>query len=302
MPPDTAAPASPEPTNNAPAEVANPNDLATELSAEEEAAFVANELGVSAPVIAPDKADEPAPVQTDDPEEPATPEEPAAPAAPEAPAPAPAPEPEKPTNAAPEAVQTDDLWVELEDANGETFKIGVNDRIPDALVFKNDAQLAELMEARQEMKSTLAQRTTDFEASKQTAQEQEAATQAAAAQETEIQTLIDQGLLATPKAGPKDGKNYSPEEVKADPALQSIVDIFALQAAKNLPSFILAFSVYQQEQANNTKAEADRVEAENAKRRGAIVGGGSSSSSSGSAGPSYVQGSATNIYDVPVDV
>ncbi len=295
----------------------NPNDLGTDISLEEERALVDASFGEPGGALwgdgdgktkegdGQDDKPNPTPGGGDDPgkgegvpnpddETPTgtTPETPVT--TPETPT----PEEPKPAPEAPQEVVTDDLFVELEDANGKSFKIGVNDPIPDDLVFKNDAQLAELAEARLEMKGVLRDRQTEYEQSQQAAQTQAQEAQEQAAYDAEIQALIGGGLLEAPKNGPADGKKYTPDEVKADPALQKIVDIFALKNERNLPTFSLAHALYQKEQADKAAKEEQDKQNQVAKDRSALIGGSSSGASGGSTGGLYQQGSAGSIHDL----
>lgn len=323
-----AAPA-PGGDNTPPAPAPDPNDPNTEMSAEDEAAFVDRQLGITdsgAPfAVAPndgkgddankdDKKAEPKPGDsTETPgtgtPEPGSDEQPPAGGAekptdeePETPA---AEEVEQ-TPQAPQEVDTTDLWVELTDANGKEFKIGVNDPIPEDLVFKNDAQLAELTEARMEMKSTLRERqaeydkaTADAEANANSAKTEE---QQLAAWDTEIQDLIGAGLIEAPKAKPGD------KDFLQDASVQKIDAVFKFMGAQNaeraktnkppITSFGTAYTLWSNDRAQKDAEEAQNKSNETAKARGSLVGGSSSSSSGGGNQNLYTQGSAGSIHDL----
>lgn len=315
MPPDTAVTASPEPGNEGEATVVvpDPNELGTELSPEDEQAFVDRELGITDPG-APFKQEEEDGGSDD--EEPGKPDKPAAEAnaAPDDGAAAGADEDAadgaeasaaKETEQeaqAPQEVDTSDLWVEFTDDNDKTYKIGVNDPIPADIAFASDAQLAELMEARQEMKSELANRNAEHDKG----QAESAAKEAQAAQESawdaEIQDLMSAGLLEPPTAKPTD-KNYL-----EDPAIQKVSEVFQFMAKQNadraregkqpITSFGTAFTLYSNDKAKLETAIKEKEEADATKKRGALIGG-SSSTSGGSGGENlYKQGSAASIHDL----
>lgn len=216
------------------------------------------------------------------------------------------------TASAPTPVDTTDLWVELEDANGKTFKIGVNDPVPDDLQFKNDAQLAEFTEARMEMKGTLRERQSEFEKAQADAQAKESSTKTEQQQlnawDGEIQDLISAGLIEAPKAKPGD------KDFLQDPSVQKIDAIFKYMAAENtkraqeisagtgnkpqITSFGTAYTLWANEQAKRAAEEAQNKSNQIAKDRGALVGSGSSTSAGGGSAALYEQGSAGSIHDL----
>lgn len=196
-----------------------------------------------------------------------------------------------------EGVDTSDLWVEIEDAEGKTHKVSVSDSLPEGFAFKNDAQLAEYLEARNEMKQTLNQRQADFDKQQQETSAAKAQQDQLAAWDAEVSALVEAKLLDEPKALPKNGKTYTEAELKADPALQKINDIYAFMGSKGLRSFGTAYTLWSQEQAASKEAQELEESNKTAKARGSLVGG-SSSSSGSDAGYVYSAGSASSIHDV----
>jgi hypothetical protein len=326
MPPADNAPAAPAPGGDntpPPAPAPDPNDPNTEMSAEDEAAFVDRQLGITdsgAPfAVTPgeeakkdggedDEKAEPKPGDNTPPDpnpDDKKPDEDAGKPADEEPETPPAKE-DKPASEAPQEVDTTDLWVELTDANGKEFKIGVNDPIPEDLVFKNDAQLAELTEARMEMKGTLRERQAEYEKSKADAEskDNEAKTeeQQLAAWDTEIQDLIGAGLIEAPKAKPGD------KDFLQDASVQKIDAVFKFMGVQNaerakankppITSFGTAYTLWSNDKAKKDAEEAQNKSNETAKARGALVGGSSSSSSGGGNQNLYTQGSAGSIHDL----
>lgn len=279
---------------------ASPNDLNNEMSEAEEEAFVNKTLGLPSEPEAPTEPEEPV-VTPEKPVEsevvtpkPLEPEEPEQPETPEAPAEI-------------EPVQTDDLWIEVEGDDGETYKVEVNGDYPEGLKFKSDAQLAEVVEARQEMKNLLKERTKEYE---EKVAERETSESAALdlesqqqAWDTEIESLIGVGELEVPKIKP--GEPGFAE----DPAVQRIDAVFQFMKATNeklleegkpvLRSFGTAYTMMK----SSEKAEADKKAAEEedkvTKAKGAMVGGGSSSSQSDPW--VYKAGSAGSMSDIKID-
>jgi hypothetical protein len=294
----------------------DPNDLSTEMSAEDESAFVDRQLGITDPgapfALKPDETETPGKKEeaagqenqkTDKKPEEQEIEQPLAPAD-DKKVEKGHEEPEEP--AAPEAIETSDLFVELEDANGKSFKIGVDDPLPEDFVFKNDVQLAEFAEARLEMKGILRERQSDFE--KQTAESEEKNNAEKSEQElyssweAEIEDLITAGAIDAPKSKPGD-KDYL-----QDPTIQKIESVFKFMAEQNaersktnkpsIRSFGTAYTLWSNDNAKRAEEEAVKKSNQTAKERGALVGGSSSSSAGGGNEGLYVQGSAGSIHDL----
>jgi hypothetical protein len=309
-----------QPQAPTPAPVTDPNDLDTDMSEEELQSFVNQHLGVN---------QEPT-------QQPQASEEPVAPASepetPTPPAPEPAPTPEPPTPPAPEeplpdTVDTSDLWIETQmpdtvDANGntvpgKTVRLGVDDDLPDDFKFKSDKHLFEVQQAISEMRQEKANRESELQtkhderAEKET--EQKAKADNNAKLDAEIGALIDIGVLEKPKVAATDPNFLQ------DPAVQKIDAVLKFMAADNakrsedgrplLNSFGVALTAFtksdqgqQQAQDNATKAEEARqkAEAEEVKKRGALVGGGSNGTPT-TQKKVYEAGSAKSIWDVPVE-
>ncbi len=296
------------------------NDLGFEMTPEQEQDFVNKTLGFTDPSVeAPkddNKADAPKPDGGGEdpkaPEVPAT--EPEAPKAPEQPAPAPVKPPEVPEREAkptePASVDTSDLWIEVENADGEAIKITLDGGLPDDFQFKTDKQLYEVMDSMREMKELQAEREAELEANleKQTAQQSQESQ--LASWENETQTLIDAGLIPEPKLkAPADGKQFTPEEVENDPSLKLQNDVYTFMKTENdkrlaegkqpLLSFGTMLNIYQQQQKASEEAKAKEEEVKLTKERGALIGG--DSAASGGEKSTYVAGSHSNIWNVPVD-
>lgn len=292
-----------------------PDALETELSQDAESAYVDKVLGLTPKEAKDDKGtekpdDKPAPV--DEPEKPITP--PTTPNTPPTPV-------EKPAEVKPAEAPTldvSDLWVDVQDREGKTVRITLEDGIPDDFTFKNDKALYDVMDAMREMKDLKAGRESEI-ADWQKEQDAKAAA-AKVSEETvngwnqEIDDLFETGILEKPKAPPANGQSYTPEEIAADPALQIMNGVFDFMRDENvkrdaagkpaIKSYGLALSLYQNQAKIQADAEAkaqkeieDKAEAEVIKKRGAVVGG-TSTPTADSKGFAYKRGSAKNIWQV----
>lgn len=216
-------------------------------------------------------------------------------------------------------IQTDDLWVEVEkivvDKDGkesaEKVKLVYDPTnpaafLPDDFKFKDDKHLFEILGAKVEMANLYKERQAEFDTKTQEAEAKSSKEQAdqaiQAGWDSEIESLIEAGVLEAPKAKPSD-KNFL-----EDPAVQKIDEVFKYIGAQNearskdgkppLRSFGTAMNLMNREL--EAQAEKDKKKQDNkvAKQRGSLVGGTSAGSSSD--GPSYTRGSASNIWSVKV--
>jgi len=212
-------------------------------------------------------------------------------------------EPEEPESKdeKPEAAEADtsDLWIEVEDSEGKTRKLTLEDGVPDDFTFKNDKQLFDILQAFDEMRNILKERTDSIEADKDKAQEE---TQKAERQKevennlnSEIDELISAGILDAPKAKPTD------KDFLDDPAVKKVAEVIDfMKDNPTLRSFGTALQVMTKQQAD-AKEKADRkADNDSAKDRGGKVGG--SSATAGSQAEAYKSGQFASIYDIPVEV
>lgn len=228
---------------------------------------------------------------------------------------------EKPTPETAPELDTSDLWVDVQDREGKTVRITLEDGIPDDFTFKNDKALYDVMDAMREMKDLKISRENEID---KWQSEQDAKAAAAKVSEDtvtgwnqEIEDLLETGILDKPKTPPTNGQSYTPEEIAADPALQTMNGVFDFMKAENdkrltsgkppIKSYGLALTMYQ----NSEKVKADaqskldaeaeqKAKDELTKKRGAVVGGTSSPAGSGK-GYVYKRGSAKNIWQVNTD-
>lgn len=284
----------------------NPNDLATDLTEEQEQAFVDETLGIDAKSAEPESPPE-------EPKAPESPEEPVStesetPKEPDTPEPAPE-EPKTPADiSGPDA---SDLWIEVQNSEGKSVKLVYDPSdpgsfLPDDFTFKNDKHLYDVLEAKGEMATLYKERVGEYESEveERETKENEAKSQAeqSAAWDAEIQDLVDGGFLEEPKAKPTD-KNFL-----EDPTVQKIDSVFKFMKEQNtarledgrplLRSFGTAFNLYNKGQEAAAVETKKKQENDMAKARGSLVGG--TSAASGSEPALYKRGSASNIWNVPI--
>lgn len=289
----------------------NPNDLDFELTPEQEQDFV-NQILDSGDYSPPKPADVTPPAGGDD----AKP----TPPAPEVPAPV-VDEPKNPKPADDSEVtspQSDDLWIEveqtIEDELGETTTKTVklvydpNDPssfIPDDFTAKNTKQLAEIMDAKNEMAGIYKGRQADFdkvEAGKNAEQQEK---NLISTWDAEIADLIKSGIMEAPKLKQGDeGYDKDLSVVKTDAVFQFLTeqnDARAKEGIAPITSFALAYTMFENSEAKKAADAAEKKDEEDTKLRGSMVGGGSAASGGTAEQKAYTAGSHNNIWSVPVE-
>lgn len=210
-------------------------------------------------------------------------------------------------------VKVDDLFIEVKNSEGKDVKLifdptNPNSFLPDDFTFKDDKQLFEILAAKQEMADLYKERSQDFETQTKEASEKASAEAATKAQnegwDAEIENLVAAGLLDEPKVKPGD-KGFMD-----DPAVQKIDNVFKWLGAHNtklrsegkaqITSFGTALSLMNKEVADKDAADKKKADNAEAKRRGALVGG--TSAASGGDKKVYRAGSYSSIHDVPVEL
>jgi len=214
-----------------------------------------------------------------------------------------------------EAPDFSDLWIEVEgmvvddegNATPQPFKITVDGGIPDEMRFKNDKQLAEVLDALNEMRGLKADRQAEYDEAIEAQQEQEATAASQKEQmdawDAEIAQLIEAGLIEAPKAKATD-PNF-----REDPSVKLVDDVFKYMIEHNdklvkagkpaIRSFGTIFALYNKEKGAAEAEAKAKAEADLVKKRGGMVGGGSSVSGGGSDKPKvYKAGSAKSIWAV----
>lgn len=222
------------------------------------------------------------------------------------------------------AVDLSDLWVDVDaysvttDDEGKqqrtekTVRISVDgglEALTDDIFFKSDKQMAEILDSLNEMRGIKKERQAEHD--KAVAEKE--ATEAKAADEKatlanwdeEIADLVAAGTLEAPKVAPDDPKFLE------DPSAQKIDEVFKFMAEENkkrsaegknpIRSFALAFNLLSKDQSKVEEEAKAKQEAEDIKKRGALVGGGSSASAGSGKDFVYKSGSAKSIWAVNTD-
>lgn len=203
-------------------------------------------------------------------------------------------------------VETSDLFIEIQDADGNAVKISLDEGVPDDIKFANDKQLYDVMDAMREMRDIKNERQSELDAKKAEAQTKLSTTEAQTAQlkawDAEIETLIDTGLLEAPKAEPGSA------EFAEDPTVKTVSQVFDFMTTENearaeagkplISSFGTAFTMLQNKNAKEAEAQRTKNANDEAKAAGSIVGG--SSAAAGGDQTAYRPGQYHSIYDIPV--
>lgn len=283
----------------------NPNELEFEMTAEEEQSYVDQILkdGDYNPPV------EAAPVA---PETPVTQEvsvvpvkeEPEAPIAPETPAEITSP-------------QTDDLWIEVErvvtddlgEETTETVKLTFDPTdpssfIPDDFTAKSTKQLAEIMDAKNEMSKLYEERLDKYSSDKSAEAASNFEKELLANWESERQDLIKAGALEAPKLKEgEEGYDQDPAVLKSDAVYKFMTDANIERAKEGNPpirSFALAFTMYENAESTKAEAVAEKKAEEETKLKGSMIGGSSAASGGTPDQAAYKAGSHKSIWDVPV--
>lgn len=244
------------------------------------------ELGLkpTAPVVEPETlVDEP-----EVPEEPETPEE---------------IEPEEPAKPEPATPSDEELFIEVEDAEGVTHKISVIEDLPEDFNPKNNRQALEILSKLSELDVQRKENQTAAE----TRAEQQAVAQAQQEQfkswDNEVEELTKAGRLdkvTLPATDPK----YLDE-----PTVTKVNDVFGFMNKINaertkagnpntITSFEDALDKFEANQAKEAEAEAKKNGNDIAKQKAALIGG--NSATAGGNNYVYRSGSAQSIDDVPI--
>lgn len=304
----TATP-TPAETPQAPAVSTNPNELDFEMTPEQEQEYVDQILkdGNYTPPV------EEAPEEPDTPEVPETPETPIVPEKPEPEAPE---TPETPAEIT--APQTDDLWIEVErvvtddlgEETTETVKLVYDPTdpssfIPEDFQAKSIKQLADIMDAKNEMAKLYEERLQKYSDEKSTEAAANLEKEMLAGWEAERQELVKAGALEEPKLKERDeGYDKDPAVVKTEAVYKFMIDKNAERVKDGIPpikSFALAFTMYENAEATKAAADAEKKAEEETKIKGAMIGGSSAASGGTAEQAAYKAGSHKSIWDVPVE-
>lgn len=262
-------------------------------------AKISAELGIPvAPPTEDPAPDEPAVTPADEPAEPANEEEVVTPAE----------EPEEPADEPieEEVVTTpsnEDLFIEVEDANGVTHKISKIEDLPEDFEPKSNRQGLEILSQLSKLETQMAEREVQQARAAETKAVKDAETAQYKSWDNEVNELIKQGRLekaALPANDPK---------FADDPSVKRMDEVFGFmnkinteRAKAGNPNLITSFEdALDKLEASEakTKAENDKKrETDTAKRKASLIGG---SSSSGASDFVYRSGSYKSIDDIPLN-
>lgn len=277
----------------------NPNELDFEMTPEQEADYVSQVLGLSEskeekPQETPDEEEEKPEVE---PEEEKPVEKPA-----EKPEEKPAKEEKIEIPVEPTEIKTDDLYIEVEisredelgDIKKETVKLVYDPEhpenfLPDGFEADSQKQLLKIWDAKAEMAQTYKERLSEFNALQEKSNETKAQQERIKSWEAEEKDLIESKVL---------------EQEKVDDVYKFMTKTNVDRAESGLPpiiSFSHAFTLYSKSVADDEATAAAAKEAEDTKKKGALIGGGNGDGvKSGDTGV-YRSGSARNIYEIQID-
>lgn len=237
-------------------------------------------------------------------EEPVTPE--ATPDAPvdDEPEEEPVEEPVEPAKPAEPATPSDeDLFIEVEDAEGVTHKISVIEDLPEDFNPKNNRQALEILSQLAKLDTERETRAVEAAEKEQTLATQIAQQEQFRAWDAEVAELTKAGRLDKVTLDPKDSKyGDDPTVKKANDVFGYMNKINADRTKAGNPNLITSFEdALDKYEANETKLAAEEAKKNGndlAKQKSALIGGNSSSAS----GDHYVYraGSARSMDDLPV--
>lgn len=213
-----------------------------------------------------------------------------------------APEEKKEDKPDDEPDEPDGLFIEVEDADGNKYKITKESDLPEDFMPKNNRQVIEILKqlADLDIKKAEAEKSKEVEAQEQAAEERKQ--QTLQGWDNEINSLVEHGILDAPKAKPGSKLWESdPAVQKADSVFKFMVEQNKARAEKELPpitSFAEAYLIKQSVESKN--AEAEKIKADNkaAKAKSALVG--RTSTPSSGEGEAYRAGSARSIDDIEI--
>lgn len=205
------------------------------------------------------------------------------------------------TEEATQGVDPNALALEVQDAEGKTYKITKVEDLPEDFVPKNNRQVIEIIRDLTRLESQTEKQELDRQNSEQAAQLQAAQDAQIKSWDSEIADLQKSGRLEKPKLQPDvDG-------FLDDPAVKKTEAVFKLMAELNnkrsaagnqnrITSFEDALDKYELQETRTAAAETEKSEGQTAKEKAAVIGRTSSPATSNEG--VYVAGSARSIYDL----
>jgi len=200
------------------------------------------------------------------------------------------------------AIADDELYLEVEDAEGTKFRITKIEDLPEDFVPKNNRQILELVRDTDKLTKEIERRDAERATAEQTAAITAREAEITTAWDAELQALIDAGDIPKPKVD-----ENSPKYAE-DPAVVKTDAVFKFMKEENdrrkeagnpnlLTSFRDAFYLQEREAMKAEKVAADKTESDRAKAKAGNIGGNPSSNTDA---PVYKAGSYNSIWDVPI--
>lgn len=195
----------------------------------------------------------------------------------------------------------EELYIEVEDASGNKYKISKETDLPEDFTPKNNRQIIEILSDLQKLNVKIENRDAERVTAEQTAIVEARKTEISSAWDSEINQLIDEKVLSKPKLASNNPK------YNEDPAVKAVDDTYKFMMDENdkrkaagnpnlLTSFRDAFELRAYRDSKVQQAEHDKKAQDLAKAKAGLIGSGGGSS--GTDGYIYRAGSARTIDEV----
>lgn len=235
-------------------------------------------------------------------EEPAAPVEGETPAEPAAEEEAPVEEPVE-EEVAPATSSDEELFIEVEDANGVTHKIGKIEDLPEDFEPKSNRQGLEILSQLAKLETKMADREVQQAKEAETKAVRDAETAQYKSWDSEVNELVKQGRLEKAAVAPTDPKYQEDPSVKRMDQVFGFMNKINTERAKaGNPNLITSFEdALDKLEVSEAKAKAEndrKRETDTAKRKASLIGG---SSSTGASDFVYRSGAYKSIDDVPLN-
>jgi hypothetical protein len=195
----------------------------------------------------------------------------------------------------------DDLFVEVEDAEGNKLKITKIEDLPEDFTPKNNRQVIEILDQLHKLEAKVAANKESALEQAEAQQVEEAKNQQMVAWDNEISELQKGGRLEKPKAAADSAKFLE------DPAVKKVSDVFNFIAETNkarlekgnpnmIKSFEDALDLFEAKEARERASKAAKADTATAKEKAGVIG--RASAPAGNEPEAYRAGQAQTIWDV----
>lgn len=196
----------------------------------------------------------------------------------------------------------EELFIEVEDANGTTHKISKIEDLPEDFEPKSNRQGLEILSQLSKLEARMAEREVQQAQAAETKAVKDAETAQYKSWDSEVNELIKQGRLEKAGVAPNDPKYQEDPSVKRMDAVFGFMNKINTERAKaGNPNLITSFEdALDKLEVSEAKAKAEndkKRETDTAKRKASLIGG---SSSSGASDFVYRSGAYKSIDDVPL--